>query len=85
MNSDEMKLAQGFAQELTQEIERLDGLMDEMITEMERTPPAERSGEKWDAFTKRFLELQAAQQAVGQRLRLANIALANADEKGTKQ
>jgi hypothetical protein len=84
MNDDERKLAQGLLQDLKQEADRLDGLMDEMITEMESTPPQERTGERWDAFTKRFLELQAAQRALGDKLKRANIALANSG-KTTKQ
>jgi t-SNARE complex subunit (syntaxin) len=85
MNSDEQKLAQGLLQDLKQETERLDGLMDQMLTEMESTPPEERSGETWDVFTKRFLDLQAAQRAVGDKLNRANIALANSDVQTMKQ
>ena len=55
-----------------------------MITEMETTPEKERSGERWDAFTERFLELQAAQRALGDKLKRANIALASSD-KTTRQ
>jgi hypothetical protein len=84
MNGDELKLAQGLLQDLKHEADRLDGLMDEMITEMETTPVEERSGDKWDAFTKRFLELQEAQRALSDKLKRANIALANSD-KSTKQ
>ena len=84
MDSDELKLAQGLLQDLKQESDRLDGLMDEMIGEMEATSAEERSGDKWDAFTKRFLELQAAQRALDDKLKRAKIALANSD-KGTKQ
>ena len=84
MNSDELKLAHGLFQDLKREADRLDGLMDEMVTEMEIAPEEERSGEKWNAFTKRFLELQAAQRAIGDRLNRAKIALAKSDSK-TKQ
>jgi hypothetical protein len=77
MKDDERKLAEGVLQTLQQETDRLDGLMDEMLTEMEATAPESRSGDRWDDFTKRFLELQAAQRDVGEKLRCARSSLAN--------
>ena len=84
MNPD-LKLAEGFLQTLKDETDHLDHLMDQMLTEMENTPPEERSGEGWDAFTKRFLEVQAAQQKVAEKLQRANIAFRNSGGRSTKQ
>lgn len=85
MTAGDQQLALGLLDELAAETDRLDQLMDQMITEMENTPPDKRSGEAWDAFTERFLELQAAQQDIGEKVRLAKAALAQLDAKSTKQ
>jgi hypothetical protein len=85
MSSDELKLAQGLLQDLNNETDRLDEQMDQMLTEMEGIPEERRSGEAWDSFTKRFLGLQAAQRAIGEKLKIAKAALANSDDKPTKQ
>ena len=85
MSTDDQKLALALLHELMTETDRLDQLMDQMITEMENTPTDKRSGDAWDRFTKQFLELQAAQQDVGERVRLANAALAQLNSKITKQ
>jgi uncharacterized protein (DUF305 family) len=81
MSSDELKLAQGLLQDLNGEIEQ----MDQMLTEMEGIPEERRSGEAWDSFTKRFVNLQAAQRAIGEKLKIAKAALANSVDKPTKQ
>jgi hypothetical protein len=85
MSSDELKLAQGLLQDLNNEIDRLDEQMDQMLTEMEGIPEERRSGGAWDSFTKRFLDLQAAQRAIGEKLKMAKAALANSVDKPTKQ
>ena len=59
MTDDDQKLAVGLLEKLKAETDELDQLMDQMITEMENTPPDKRGGEAWDNFTNRFLELQA--------------------------
>jgi hypothetical protein len=85
MTDDDQKLALGLLEKLKAETDELDQLMDQMITEMENTPPDKRSGEAWDNFTKSFLELQAAQRDIGEKVRLANAALAQLNPKSTKQ
>jgi hypothetical protein len=65
------KLLQG----LKDEAERLDDLMDQMVTEMENTPPESRNGDRWDEFTKRFLKLQVSQREVIEKLRDAQASL----------
>jgi hypothetical protein len=62
---------------MNSEIDRLDEQMDQMVTEMEGIPEKRRSGEGWDSFTKRFLDLQAAQRAIGEKVKIAKAALAN--------
>ncbi len=85
MTDDDQKLAVGLLEKLKAETDELDQLMDQMITEMENTPPDKRGGEAWDNFTNRFLELQAAQKEVGEKFKSANAALAQLHSKSTKQ
>jgi hypothetical protein len=85
MTDDDQKLALGLLEKLKAETDELDQLMDQMITEMENTPPDKRSGEAWDDFTKSFLALQAAQRDIGEKFRLANAALDQLNPKSTKQ
>jgi len=79
MKSDELQLAHGLLQKLKEETDRLDALMDQLLTEMENAPPEKRSHEAWDAFAKKFSEMQRRQRAIGERLLKANIALENSD------
>jgi hypothetical protein len=44
MKTDELKLAEGELQKLKDESDRLDGLMDQMVSEMENIPPEKRDG-----------------------------------------
>jgi hypothetical protein len=85
MTDDDQRLALGLLEKLKAETDELDQLMDQMITEMENTPPDQRSGEAWDDFTKSFLQLQAAQRDIAEKVRLANAALAQLNPKSTKQ
>jgi len=81
MKTDELKLAEGELQKLTDESDRLDGLMDQMVSEMEAIPPEKRDGNEWEAFTGRFLELQTSQREVSEKLQRVRSALA--DYSGT--
>jgi hypothetical protein len=81
MKTDELRLAEGELQKLKDESDRLNGLMDQMVSEMENIPPEKRDGNEWEAFTRRFLELQASQREVGEKLQRVRSALV--DYSGT--
>jgi hypothetical protein len=81
MKTDEQQLAEKELQKLKDESDSLDGLMDQMISEMEAIPPEKRDGHEWESFTGRFLELQASQREMSEKLKRVRSALA--DYSGT--
>ena len=77
MNDDDLRLAEDLLQNLKKKTDEIDQQMDDMVSAMENTPPEKRDGKEWHSFTTRFLELQAAQRSVGEKLRRARLALAD--------